>query len=110
MVILDVGFEMLGEIVDALGQDRHLHFGRTGISGLLGIRLNDFGLTAGGYRHRSSFVAFLRSALLIRPARLHTPFGKISPPSSSAKSYSWPDTVTSNVPRRIAASPSRNRT
>src|SRR5262249_51008803 len=56
MVVLDVGFEMLGEIVDPLGQNRHLHFRRPGISGLLGVCLNDFGLAAGTYRHRSSFL------------------------------------------------------
>src|SRR5262245_21435321 len=56
MVVLDVGFEMLSEIIDALGQDRHLHFRRPGISGLLGIRLYYFGLAAGGHRHRSSFL------------------------------------------------------
>src|SRR5262249_42497334 len=39
VIVLDVGFEMLGEIVDALGQDRHLHFRRSGISRLLGIGL-----------------------------------------------------------------------
>src|SRR5689334_314415 len=36
VVVLDVGLEMLGEVIDALGQDRHLHFGRSGVSGLLG--------------------------------------------------------------------------
>src|SRR5215813_10014166 len=56
MVVIDVGFEMLGEIVDTLGQDRHLHFRRPGVSGLFGIRLDHFGLAAGGHRHRSSFL------------------------------------------------------
>src|SRR5689334_8791139 len=56
VVVLDVGLEMLGEIVDALGQDRHLDFWRTGISGLFGIGLDYFGLAAGGHRHRSSFL------------------------------------------------------
>ena len=28
MVVLDVGLEMLGQVVDALGQDRDLHFRR----------------------------------------------------------------------------------
>ena len=56
-VVLDVGLEMLGKIIDALGEDRHLHFRRAGIPGLLGIRLDYFGLAAGGHRHRSSFLA-----------------------------------------------------
>src|SRR5512137_1164272 len=43
MVVLDVGLEMLGKIVDALGQNRHLDFRRPGISRLLGIRLDYFG-------------------------------------------------------------------
>src|SRR6185437_12925647 len=57
MIVFDVGFEMLGEIIDALGEDRHLHFGRPGVPGLLGIGLDYFGLAAGGHRHRSSFLA-----------------------------------------------------
>src|SRR6478752_10846064 len=56
MVVFDVSLEMLSQIIDALGQDRHLHFRRPGISGLLGIRLDYFGLAAGGHRHRSSFL------------------------------------------------------
>src|SRR5262245_28430049 len=56
VVVLDVGLEMLGEVINALGQDRHLNFRRSGISGLLGIRLDYFGLAAGGHRHRSSFL------------------------------------------------------
>src|SRR5665213_2000061 len=56
MVVLDVGLEMLGEIVDAFGKDRHLNFGRSGIAGLVGERSNNFGLAAGGNRHRSSFL------------------------------------------------------
>src|SRR5215470_11127259 len=56
MVVLDVGLEMLGEVINALGQDRHLNLWRSGISGLLGIRLYYFGLAAAGHRHRSSFL------------------------------------------------------
>src|SRR5262249_19655073 len=52
MVVLDVGLEMLGEAVDALREDRHLHFRRTGIAGLGRVGLDDFGLAAGCYRHR----------------------------------------------------------
>src|SRR5262249_4149555 len=52
MGVLDGGLEMLGEAVDALREDRHLHFRRTGIAGLGRVGLDDFGLAAGGYRHR----------------------------------------------------------
>jgi hypothetical protein len=52
MVVLDVGFEMLGEVVDALRKDRHLHFRRPGIAVLGRVDLDDFGLAAGRYRHR----------------------------------------------------------
>src|SRR6478736_10128322 len=52
VIVLDVGFEMLGEAVDALREDRHLHFRRTGVAGFGRIGLDDFGLAAGGYRHR----------------------------------------------------------
>ena len=52
----DVRLEMLGEIVDAFREDRHLHFRRTGIARLLGEFLDDFSLAAGGNRHRSSFL------------------------------------------------------
>ena len=32
MVVLRVGLEMLGQVVDALGEDRDLDFGRTGVA------------------------------------------------------------------------------
>src|SRR3546814_21010588 len=32
MVVLRVGLEMLGEVADALGEDRHRHLGRTGVA------------------------------------------------------------------------------
>src|SRR5207247_2050575 len=47
MIVLDVGLKMLGEIIDALGQDRHLNFGRSGIAWLFGECLDYFGLAAG---------------------------------------------------------------
>src|SRR5262249_60087336 len=43
---------MLGEAVDALREDRPLHFRRTVIAGLGRVGLDDFGLAAGCYRHR----------------------------------------------------------
>src|SRR5262245_9613590 len=56
MIILDVILEMLGEIVDALGQDCHLYFRRPGVSGLLCLGLDYFGLAVGGYRHCASVI------------------------------------------------------
>src|SRR5258708_2035762 len=52
MVIFDVGLEMLGKVVDALREDRHLHLRRAGIAGFYGVALDHFGLAAGCYRHR----------------------------------------------------------
>src|SRR5262249_37391960 len=52
MIVLDVGLEMLGEAVDALRQDRHLHLRRSGVAGLGRIGLDDLGLAAGRNRHR----------------------------------------------------------
>src|SRR5262245_33475544 len=52
VIVLDVGLEVLGETVDALRKDRHLHFRRTGVAGLGRIALDHFGLAAGCNRHR----------------------------------------------------------
>ena len=63
MVVLHVGLEVLGQVVDALGQDRDLHFGRTGVARLGGIRLDDFGLAVGRNRHRQCPLSFAGAAL-----------------------------------------------
>src|SRR5262249_43691858 len=102
MVVLDVGFEMLREIVDAFGQNRHLHFRRPPVARFFGECLDYFGLAVRVYRHRSSFLEQL--ALPIRPARLKIRLGTISPRSSSARAKSWPETVTWTVPRILGAS------
>src|SRR5262245_45336036 len=34
MIVLHMALEMLGEVADALGEDRHLHLGRTGVARL----------------------------------------------------------------------------
>src|SRR5258707_12023908 len=52
VVVLHVGLEMLGEASDALREDRHLHFRRTGVAGFGRIGLNDLGLAVGRDRHR----------------------------------------------------------
>src|SRR3546814_1728512 len=55
VVILVMTFEMLGQVRDALGQDRHLHLGRTRIAILAGMFLDEFLLALSGNRHRHPF-------------------------------------------------------
>jgi hypothetical protein len=43
--------EVLGQVADALGEDRDLDFGGTGIALGLGVAGNDFLLLLGGNRH-----------------------------------------------------------
>src|SRR3569623_648196 len=52
MVILGVGLEVLGQVVDACAEDRNLDFGRAGIVRLGGIFLNERSLALGRDRHR----------------------------------------------------------
>ena len=52
MIVLHMCLEVVGQRRDPFGQDRDLHFGRTGVARLGGIRLDDFGLAAGVKRHR----------------------------------------------------------
>src|SRR6187402_2487399 len=51
MVILVVALEVLGQVADALGEDRDLDFGGTGVALGLGVAGNDFLLLLGGNRH-----------------------------------------------------------
>src|SRR3546814_6877135 len=51
VIILRVGLEMPGQRVDAVGQDRDLHFRRTGVALFAGMFLDEFGLALGGNRH-----------------------------------------------------------
>src|SRR3546814_7551189 len=53
VIVLRVGLEMLGQIDDALGQDRDLDLGAAGVTLGAGIVGNDFGFTFSGHRHRS---------------------------------------------------------
>src|SRR5208337_2505326 len=57
MVVLHVGLEMIGQVGDALGEDRNLHFRRTGVAGLQRIVFNERGLALGSDRHRSVLLA-----------------------------------------------------
>src|SRR5262245_48519777 len=60
VIVLDVGLEMIGQVVDPFGEDRDLHFRRTSVAGLRRIRLDNVGLAAGSNRHR--LTTFLKSA------------------------------------------------
>ena len=52
MIVFHMSFEVVGQGIDPLRQDRDLDLGRTGVAFLGGIRLDDFGLAAGRKRHR----------------------------------------------------------
>src|SRR5665647_1553175 len=93
MIVLHVGFEMSGEVIDAFRQDRNLNLGRAGVAGLVGIRLDDFRFTFGGNRHRQT-LSLLRAGLAVSPFRLNTRLGMSSPLPISARARSRPATVT----------------
>src|SRR6266849_1199919 len=93
MVVLHVGLEMPGEVVDAFRQDCDLNLGRAGVAGLGGIRLDDFRFAFGGNRHRQT-LPLLRAELAISPVRLNTRLGMSSPLPISARARSRPATVT----------------
>src|SRR5262245_31781608 len=108
VVILHVRLEMLSQVADPLRQDRHLHFRRTSVAALRRICLDDFRLAAGRDRHRHA--PFRGPALPVRPVRLNTRLGTISPRSTSARAMSPPEVVTYTVPRKMGASRPRNST
>src|SRR5665213_2806525 len=93
MIVLYVGFEMAGEVIDAFRQDRDLNLGRAGVAGLVGIRLDDFRFAFGGNRHRQT-LSLLRAGLAVSPFRLNTRLGMSSPLPISARARSRPATVT----------------
>src|SRR6202790_129934 len=93
MIVLHVGFEMPGEVVDAFRQDRDLDLGRAGVAGLVGIGLDDFRFAFGGNRHRQT-LSLLRAGLAVSPVRLNTRLGMSSPLPISARARSRPATVT----------------
>ena len=53
VIVLVVRLEMIRQRVDAVGQDRDLDFGRTGVIGSAGVIGNHFGFAFRGNRHRS---------------------------------------------------------
>src|SRR3546814_3047294 len=54
VIVLCVRLEMRGQRVDAVGQDRDLHFRRSGVALVAGMVLDDFGFALGGNRHNRS--------------------------------------------------------
>jgi len=56
MVVLVVFLEVVGQIADALREDRNLHFGAASITLIAGVVSNDFLLLFGGHRHNISFL------------------------------------------------------
>src|SRR3954453_22610670 len=93
MIVLHVGFEVPGEIVDAFRQDRNLDLGGAGVAGLVGLRLDDVRFAFGGNRHRQT-LSLLRPELAVSPVRLNTRLGMSSPLPTSARAKSRPATVT----------------
>ena len=55
MVILDVGLEVIGQVVDARGQQGHLHFGRTGVALGTLVALDDLRSLRNGRGHLAQF-------------------------------------------------------
>src|SRR5262245_63433069 len=51
MVILCVGLEVLGEVVDAFAEDRHLHFRGSGVCIVRLVTANELRLAILGQRH-----------------------------------------------------------
>src|SRR6476660_9599871 len=92
MVVLHVGLEMPGEVVDAFRQDRDLNLRRAGVAGLGGIGLDDFRFAFGGNRHRQT-LSSLRAELAVSPVRLNTRLGLSSPLPISASAKSRPATL-----------------
>src|SRR3954452_18717262 len=53
VVVVLVGLEVLGELIDALGENGHLHLGRTGVALGRGVLVHDLLLGGGVERHGS---------------------------------------------------------
>jgi len=88
VVVFDMCFEVLRQIIDPLRQEGNLHLGRTGIARFDGIRLDKLRFTRGCYRHRHQPLSLpARPAM---PVNLNTRRGTISPCSTSAMATIWP--------------------
>src|SRR5690606_25578198 len=55
VVVFLVGLEVLGQVGDALGEDRNLNFRRTSVALALRVVFNERGFALCGHRHRYSF-------------------------------------------------------
>src|SRR6185312_10648076 len=60
MIVLGVALEMLGKVVDALGQNRDLDFGRAGVALATCMFLDERLLALRGNRHRAHSNLFYR--------------------------------------------------
>src|SRR6185312_7318814 len=108
VIVFHMRFEVLGQIVDPLRQERNLNLRRTCVAGLYGVRLDNLRLACGRNRHRHQ--PFCLSARPVTPDKLNTRLGTISPRSISAIATSCPPEATWTVPRMTAASRPRNKT
>src|SRR5437763_15453267 len=108
MIVLYVGLEVPGQIVDAFRQDRDLNLGRAGVAGFIGVRLDDFRFAFGGNRPRQTH-SLLRAGLAVSAVRLNTRLGMTSTLPISARPNSRPAPVTEPVPRELGASRPRNK-
>src|SRR6185312_9579554 len=84
VVVLLVGLEVLGEVRDALGEDRHLHFGGPGVRFAAGVGPDQLSLAFGRDRHRKvSAQRWKTRTGLSRPARISQSATTL-PPSNAA--------------------------
>src|SRR6185503_10057989 len=67
MVVLRVGLEVLGQGVDAAGDDRDLDLGRTRVVGAAAMFLDQFSLVFGSDRHRQTPLQRLNPRTTRRP-------------------------------------------
>src|SRR5690606_19312602 len=99
MIVFAVSLEMIGQVVDALGKDRDLDFGRTGVAGLGAIFLDELLLAFGSNRH-SFFSTDIPWLMLIRVVlyRLKTRRGRSSPCSIAANATRASSAITRTTP------------
>src|SRR5258708_3637155 len=77
MVVLDVGLEVLRQVIDAFRKDRYLNFRRACVAGFGRIGLDDVRLAVGCNRHRVSYLS------------AEKPNGSRAGMSSSAVAHGW---------------------
>src|SRR5579859_1141266 len=87
MEILLVVAQMAGQILDPFGQDRDLHFRRTGVAFLGGVFFDELVLALSGNRHRKRSLIY----------RFRTRTGRSMPASNSANAMSLPLAETETI-------------